>query len=138
MAVPVSERREGKMEVFVKALDLALYTLNITKNEKIFLPEYQHQLTNDIVETAKNIYIDAWEANDVRVVTTDDWVERRHLQLKAVRGCNRLLALMGIAKTAFHLRNKRVEYWTGKVLYTRELIRKWNKSDSKRYSKITE
>lgn len=69
MSVPVGERRESRLEVFVQALDLVTYTLRITKNEKIFLPEYQRQVTDDIIETAKNIYIDAWDANNVRVTT---------------------------------------------------------------------
>lgn len=43
MSVPVGERRESRLEVFVQALDLVTYTLRITKNEKIFLPEYQRQ-----------------------------------------------------------------------------------------------
>lgn len=55
MSVPVGERRESRLEVFVQALDLVTYTLRITKNEKIFLPEYQRQVTDDIIETAKSI-----------------------------------------------------------------------------------
>lgn len=66
MSVPVGERRESRLEVFVQALDLVTYTLRITKNEKIFLPEYQRQVTDDIIETAKSIYIDAWDANNVK------------------------------------------------------------------------
>ena len=126
------------LEVFVQALDLVTYTLRITKNEKIFLPEYQKQVTDDIIETAKDIYIDAWDANNVRVVTKDDWIERRRLQLSAARKCNRLLALIGIAKSSFHLKNKRVKFWTGKVLAVRGMIRSWNESDSKRYSNVEE
>ena len=44
MSVPVGERRESRLEVFVQALDLVTYTLRITKNEKIFLPEYLDKL----------------------------------------------------------------------------------------------
>lgn len=138
MSVPVGERRESRLEVFVQALDLVTYTLRITKNEKIFLPEYQRQVTDDIIETAKSIYIDAWDANNVRVTTKDDWRARRELQLRAARECNRLLSLIGIAKSSFHLKNKRVKFWTGKVLKVRGMIRSWNESDSKRYSQIAE
>lgn len=86
----------------------------------------------------KSIYIDAWDANNVRVTTKDDWRARRELQLRAARECNRLLALIGIAKSSFHLKNKRVKFWTGKVLKVRGMIRSWNESDSKRYSQIAE
>lgn len=54
-----SNFKQSRLEVFVQALDLVTYTLRITKNEKIFLPEYQRQVTDDIIETAKSIYIDA-------------------------------------------------------------------------------
>lgn len=72
------------------------------------------------------------------ITTKDDWRVRRELQLRAARECNRLLALIGIAKSSFHLKNKRIKFWTGKVLKVRGMIRSWNESDSKRYSKISE
>lgn len=57
MSVNESERGKGKFDVLIKANDLAVYTIRITKNPKIFLPEYQTALTNDIIHTAKeNIY----------------------------------------------------------------------------------
>jgi hypothetical protein len=40
MAVPEGERRPCKMDVFMHELDLVTYTLQITRNEKIFLPRY--------------------------------------------------------------------------------------------------
>ena len=88
------------------------------------------------VETAKNIYIDSWDANNIRVQKRGDsnWEERSRLQLRAARNCNRLLALIGIAKSSFHLKSKRVKYWVGKVLKIRGMIRNWNESDSERYA----
>ena len=136
MAVPEGERRPCKMDVFMYELDLVTYTLRITRNEKIFLPEYKGCVTDDIVETAKNIYIDSWDANNIRVLKRGDsnWEERNRLQLRAARNCNRLLALIGIAKSSFHLKSKRVKYWVGKVLKIRGMIRNWNESDSERYA----
>jgi hypothetical protein len=61
-------------------------------------------------------------------------MERRRLQQRAARNCNRLLALIGMAKSIFHLRDKRIKYWTGKILTVRAMIRKWSESDDKRYS----
>lgn len=77
MAVPEGERRPCKMDVFMHELDLVTYTLQITRNEKIFLPEYKGCVTDDIVETAKNIYIDSWDANNIRVQKRGDsnWEE---------------------------------------------------------------
>ena len=44
MSVPVGERRESRLEVFVQALDLVTYTLRITKNEKIFFRSTKDKL----------------------------------------------------------------------------------------------
>ena len=40
MSVPEGLRGTGRLEVIEKALDLADYTITITANPKIFLPEY--------------------------------------------------------------------------------------------------
>ena len=48
MSVPEGLRGTGRLEVIEKALDLADYTITITANSKIFLPEYQRSLTDDI------------------------------------------------------------------------------------------
>jgi hypothetical protein len=53
VSVNESERGKGKFDVLIKANDLAVYTIRITKNPKIFLPEYQTALTNDIIHTAR-------------------------------------------------------------------------------------
>lgn len=41
MSVPVNERSHGKLEAYTKAYELAVYTLRITKNKKIFTVDFQ-------------------------------------------------------------------------------------------------
>ena len=48
MSVPAGQRAKSKFEVLIKARELAKYTLDITKNEKVFKVEYQNSLTNDL------------------------------------------------------------------------------------------
>lgn len=136
MAVAEGERSQSKLEVIVKTLDLATYTIRITNNPKVFLPEYRSSLTDDIIRTAKDIYIDAWTANNVLVKTADDWKIRKALQERAARNCNNLLALMQMAKSVFHLKSKRVKYWGEKTITVRGYIRDWRDGDSQRYGKI--
>ena len=112
MSVNESERGKGKFDVLIKANGLAVYTIRITKNPKIFLPEYQTALTNDIIHTAKEIFTKAWTANNIRVGDEPrNWLERKKLQQEAARECNNLLALIQIAKPLYHLTSKRVKYW---------------------------
>lgn len=112
MSVNESERGKGKFDVLIKANDLAVYTIRITKNPKIFLPEYQTALTNDIIHTAKEIFTKAWTANNIRVGDEPrNWLERKKLQQEAARECNNLLAFIQMAKPLYHLTSKRVKYW---------------------------
>ena len=41
MSVPVNKRAKSKFEVLIKARELVKYTLEIIKNDKIFIPEYE-------------------------------------------------------------------------------------------------
>ena len=137
MSVPESERGHGKFEVLVKANDLAVYTMRITKNPKVFMPEYQTALTNDIINTAKEIFIKCWTANNIKVGDdAENYITRKRLQEEAARECNNLLALIQMAKPLFHLAGKRVKYWGKKTIEVRNEIRDWKAGDSKRYGHL--
>lgn len=104
---------------------------------KIFLPEYQTALTNDIIHTAKEIFTKAWTANNIRVGDEPrNWLERKKLQQEAARECNNLLAFIQMAKPLYHLTSKRVKYWGQKTIEVRQALRDWNAGDTKRYGKL--
>lgn len=130
------------MEVFTKANDLALYTIKICCNPNVFLPKYQNAMTEDIIRTAKDIFMCAWQANGIyvtgkadgqTVVVAEKYRERRYLQELSIRRCNDLLALMQMAQRLFHLKTKRIKYWGEKTIEVRTLLQKWKDSDAKRY-----
>lgn len=117
------------------AQELAAYTIKITKNKKVFTPEYNDAITADIIHTAKNIFVSCWEANNIRASKSPERAkERLKLQEYAARQCNNLLALIQLAQPIFHLTGKRIRYWGAMILKTRMYIRKWNETDRKRYS----
>lgn len=134
MSVPENQRTQGKLEVSVKSRDLAVYTLQITKNKKIFSEEYQDAITDKIISTALNIHTLVWSANNTLVNSEQDMIYRLNMQDKAASQCNVLLSLIDIAKPLFHLRSKRVMFWGSKVIETRNLIRSWRNADYKRYA----
>ena len=72
MSVAQGERTDGKLKVLVLAMELTTYTLQITKNQKVFKPEYNTAITNDIIHAAKQIFSLAWRANNIRVVDPSD------------------------------------------------------------------
>ena len=75
MSVPVNERGHGKLEACVKALDLCVYTLQITSNKGIFTEQYQRSLTDNIVDTAIKIHTICWTANNILVNSAEDMNE---------------------------------------------------------------
>ena len=138
MSVTVDQREEGRFSLAVKAEYLASYTMEITSNEKVFLPEYRRQLTDDIIETAKNIYLSIREANDVNVrmgtmFHVQDFTDRNKLQREALRNCKRLLYLIDLAHRRFHLSSKRVKYWGRLVKSIKDRIYGWIEDDANRY-----
>jgi hypothetical protein len=91
-------------------------------------------LTNRIIAIAVDIYTNAWGANNILVGdNAENWHERHRLQELAANECNRLIALIQIAKTLFHLRQKKVKYWGDMTIKTRNYIQKWKEKDIERY-----
>ena len=141
MSVPVNQRTHGKLEAYSKAYELAVYTLKITANKKVFTIEYQEQLTNHIIAAALDVYMMVGTANDIIVRTDKDhgnYVERIDLQRQAIRRCGELNKLIFLAKPVFHLSSKRVKYWVGLTCDTRTLIKAWHTSDVKRWASLFE
>lgn len=101
MAVKAGERnvpdtpQNKQLNAVWYARELALYTIQICQNKKVFLQEYQSALTDDIIRTAKDIYINAWTANNIRITEKNKkelWAWRSKLQRQAILDCNNLLA----------------------------------------------
>lgn len=137
MSVNESNRTQSVLEAAVKARELACYTIKITTNEKIFLPQYRSALTDKIVSDSVDIFRNVWTANNIRVGTNrENWIRREAYQKKAIEYCNDLLALIGIAKPLFHLTTKRIEYWTGLTINVRTIIIAWHDKDRDRFKNL--
>lgn len=144
MSVNVGQRnvpdtpQNRQLDACWKARGVALHTIKICTNKNIFLPEYQAAITDDLIRMAKDIYIKTWTANNIRVTAgrKDLWAYRSKLQIQAVLESNNLLASIGLARAAFHLKGKKVAYWSKLVIESRNMIQKWHESDVKRFSNI--
>lgn len=137
MSVPAGQRKENRLEVIMQARALAAYTLKITSNQNVFIPDYDEAVKSKIQDSALTIFLNLMDANNIRV---DDnvgkWKERDKLQKDAATACNTLLNLIYLAQTVYHLRASRIKYWSESVLSVRGLIRKWNHSDCTRYEQL--
>jgi len=140
MAVNVGQRNvpdthaNNQLDACEKAMELAIHTIKICSNKKIFVAEYQQALTDDVIRCAKDIYVFAWNGNNVYVRKDNGrWKDRERLQLASISKCNELLALINIAKRLFHLKGNKVRYWTRLTIDTRNMLKKWHESGVKQY-----
>lgn len=136
MSVPEGLRSESRLKVFVAAMDLASHTALITSNPNVFVPARGEDLIRQINRCACDIYMKAWRANHIRV--DGDFVNYRirlRLQEEAISLCDEMLAYIGLAKSVFHLRYRKINAWTEKVNAVQALLRGWNKSDTIRFGR---
>lgn len=140
MTVPAEKRKEGRLAVLVKALEVANYTNQILANKKKFPVEFDDVLGNDIKRHGQAIYRNCKLANDLRVqkpVTgeiDDEAKEARYrLQTNALQACTELLIDIDMAYGTYHLPAKRVAYWGKITREAREYIKKWRAADKKRF-----
>lgn len=140
MSVPEAKRRQGKLEVLIKAEAVAVYTIKILANKNKFDPRYDAWLGNDINLTAKAIFENCRIANSLRVVKPvtqdidlDAKEARRKLQTQAIMECEKLLTNIDLAYGVYHLSAKRVLYWKKITKEAKSYIKKWRDADTKRY-----
>ena len=127
-------RHKGRLEVHVKAQFLASYTAEILKNQKVFNPEVDKVLIDRMRNCAYDIYVKSWQANKIRAETNVvNRTMRYSLQEEAILLCDELHACIGIAKKIYHLRDKRMKYWSGLIMDVRKLLQAWKESDVSRY-----
>ena len=136
MSVPEPERHKGRMEVHVKVQALAAHTAKIVSNPNVFNPENDPLLIEEIKRIAYEIYAKAWTANKIRADANHVNREMRYrLQEEAILLCDRLHAYIGIAKTLYHVRNRKMKHWSNMISETRALLQAWKESDVVRYGK---
>lgn len=120
MSVPEGQRKSGKLEVLVKALDVANHTNKLLSNQKKFDPKFDYVLGDDIKRTARDIYRHCWGANNIRAINKETWQARKRLQQQACLDCNELLILIDMAYGTYHLASSKVEYWGRITIEARE------------------
>ena len=136
MSVPEGKRTKNNLEVFVKAQDMALHTIKILSNEKVFDPKIDKMLIDKIKICAYDISAKAWSANKIKADTnTINRCARYSLQVEAIELCDEMLAYVGIAKRLYHVRYKKIHYWAEMIVGVRKLLQAWKESDVKRYGK---
>lgn len=133
MSVRKGDRGEGKLQVLNKARELKKYCLTIVKSEKNFPKSTRWLYASPIVNEVREACICIRHANSVYVTTEDEYNYRRMEQVKAHAHLDALLDLIDDAYDAGYISGKQVEYWTGLILNTDDLLKAWIKSDKEKH-----
>lgn len=134
MAVPVNKRGENTLEVWLKAVDLAKYTMEITANTKNFPGRYR-VMTDRINDAAIGAAGKLWKANKVFIGNGCDpraKQDRAYLQNSAINDLDDLLFLIDLAGKALHRPTKKTAFWAEKAIAVKRLAVKWRESDRSR------
>lgn len=133
MSVRKGDRGEGKLQVLNKARELKKYSLTIVKSEKNFPKSTRWLYASPIVNEVREACICIRHANSVYVTAEDEYNYRRMEQVKAHAHLDALLDLIDDAYDAGYISGKQVEYWTGLILHTDDLLKAWIKSDKEKH-----
>ena len=142
MSVPEKLRRQGKLEVIIKAYDVSNYTNKILSNRNKFPEEFDNVLGDDLKRNGQAIYRYCRLANDLRVlkpvsgeIDEEAREARYRLQKNAIQACTELSICIDMAYGLYHLSEKRIKHWKSLTNTARSYIKKWYASDIKRYGK---
>ena len=107
MSVPKDKRIKGQLAINTAARQICTHVLTIVGNEKNF-PTDQQWFLNRLRETALNIDLKCWRANNIYVNSEADYHNRSSLQKEAGDDCTDMLELINISKSLFHIDRKSV------------------------------
>lgn len=146
----MNKRGENTLQVWLDAVALARYTMEITANKKNFPARYD-EMTGRINACAINAAGDLWKANQIYVGKGSDaltpeqaqadgerlaraWSERLGLEHKAIEELNEMLFLIDLAGKVLHRPAKKTLYWANLARGVKHLAVKWRESEAKRAS----
>lgn len=131
MTVRKSERKESRMEVQLKAVELVAYTLQKAANEKVVPKRDRWALGLRLFDTALDIAAFIDTANSMDINDDDEARERRLSQRKALAATYRLMTLVHTAASLRQIGDA-YQHWTTLVMDTQRLLRGWMDSDRRR------
>ena len=134
MSVRKGDRGEGKLQVLNKARELKKYSLTIVKSEKNFPKSTRWLYAYPIVNEIREACICIRHANSVYVTNAEEYNYRRMEQVQAHAHLDALLDLIDDAYDAGYISGKQIEFWTGLILQTDDLLKAWIKSDKEKYT----
>ena len=134
MSVRVNDRKEGHLQVLNCSLNLAVYTLQVCKNEKVFPKSQRWIMAQRLVNECLDAVTCIRRANATMVKDSESKAYRHGQQIEAYAHINAFMSLLEIAHRAFSIETRRIEYWTKLATDTNDKLVGWMKSDKERFN----
>ena len=135
MSVPSYLRKENKVKFLDDARLLVKHTLTKCTTESNFAKRYRWCVTQNIVNSALEMYSNIRKANAVFVNTAEDYKLRRNYQKRAYAETDSLLGLIDIAYEQFNkLTSEEIKHWVTLVRNAQCSLKNWIESDTKKYA----
>lgn len=132
-SVRKKDQSEHRFTVLDKVLDMYSHTITVIANDKIFDRTYAN-LISRIEEEARMIYHCTRSANEDYDNRKQDEAEIRiKLQENAIEYCKWLKTDVRLAEKVFHLRAKKVAYWTKLINTAMVAINGWRVGEIRNY-----
>lgn len=134
MSVPVGKRGKNTLEVWMKAVELAKYTMEITANTKNFPGRYR-PMVERINAAAIGIAGDLWKANKIFIGRGCDpraKQDRAFLQNRAINQIDDLLFLIDLSGKVLKRESRKTAMWAKKAVAVKKLAVAWRNSDKSR------
>ena len=133
MSVRKGDREEGDLEVINASKDLLSYTYDRTKDRNIFSKSDRWPLAKEMFDCALQARTYICRANDIRVETQEEAIDRLKLEKLALGYLGTLETLIDLCNIKGKISDERSEYWTSLVVATLKPLKGLLKTDRKRY-----
>ena len=136
MSVPVGRQKISKLKVFVVADRIAVYTLKLLNNEKVFSKRGQ-RLFGESIKSLTIGFRDCINlANEIKVTNCLEAEGRHYLQTMGYTTLLSLVSEFTLAVEVLDINTDRLEYFAKLCNEELALIRAWQTADEKRYAQF--
>lgn len=133
MSVRKGDREEGDLQVINASKDLLSYTYDRVKDRNIFSKADRWPLAKEIFDCALQARACIVRANDIRVETQEEAIDRLELEKLALGYLGTLETLVDLCNIKGKISDERCEYWTSLVVATLKPLKGLLRTDRKRY-----
>ena len=130
------DHKPTTLQVVVDLKRLYCHSAKIMPNEKVFNPknDFHNSTLIRINETLLDMFSKAFTANTINVEKEPRLAgERLALQCFAIEDARQLLAVFDLAKSQFHLPERKFWNWMEMLVEAKNKLVAWHKSDFERY-----